>query len=46
MLKYFKSLYYIAYDIKEDEIVKELDPLSMKQFFEQLEEQVKSWYGL
>lgn len=30
----------------EDEIVKELDPLSMKQFFEQLEEQVKSWYGL
>ena len=30
----------------EDEIVKELDPLSMKQFFEQLEERVKSWYGL
>lgn len=30
----------------EDEIVKELDPLSVKQFFEQLEEQVKSWYGL
>lgn len=30
----------------EDEIVKELAPLSMKQFFEQLEEQVKSWYGL
>lgn len=30
----------------EDEIVKELDPLSMKQFFEQLEEQVKFWYGL
>ena len=30
----------------EDEIVKELAPLSMKQFFEQLEGQVKSWYGL
>lgn len=30
----------------EDEIVKELAPLSIKQFFEQLEEQVKSWYGL
>lgn len=30
----------------EDEIVKELTPLSIKQFFEQLEEQVKSWYGL
>lgn len=30
----------------EDEIVKELDPLSMKQLFEQLEERVKSWYGL
>ena len=30
----------------DDEIVKELAPLSIKQFFEQLEEQVKSWYGL